>query len=80
MTLDASQSGTNALDAIPLETTALPASSRPEWLTAKEAADYLRIKTRTLLLWTREGKVKGYALSGPGVMFGDIGKLISMLL
>jgi excisionase family DNA binding protein len=64
MILDASQSGSTALDAIPLETTALPASSRPEWLTAKEAADYLRTKTRTLLLWTRQGKVKGYQLSG----------------
>lgn len=37
---------------------------RTEWLTAKEAAEHLRIKTRTLLLWTRQGKVNGYALSG----------------
>ena len=36
----------------------------PEWLTAKEAAKYLKIKTRTLLLWVRQGKVKGFALSG----------------
>jgi excisionase family DNA binding protein len=36
----------------------------PEWLTAKEGAEYLRVKTRTLLLWAREGKVKGYLLSG----------------
>jgi excisionase family DNA binding protein len=64
MILDASQSGSNALDAIPLETTAPPASPRSEWLTAKEAAEYLRVKTRTLLLWTRQGKVKGYPLSG----------------
>ena len=35
-----------------------------EWLTAKEAAEHLRIKTRTLLQWTRQGKIKGYALSG----------------
>jgi len=34
------------------------------WLTAKEAAEYLRVKTRTLLLWARQGKVKGYMLSG----------------
>ncbi len=34
------------------------------WLTAKEAAQYLKIKPRTLLLWVRQGKVKGYALSG----------------
>jgi excisionase family DNA binding protein len=35
-----------------------------EWLTAGEAAEHLKIKTRTLLLWTRQGKIKGYALSG----------------
>ena len=35
-----------------------------EWLTASEAASYLRVKVRTLLLWTRQGKVKGFALSG----------------
>jgi excisionase family DNA binding protein len=34
------------------------------WLTASEAAVYLRVKVRTLLLWTRQGKVKAYALSG----------------
>jgi excisionase family DNA binding protein len=35
-----------------------------EWLTAKEAAQHLKVKTRTMLLWVRQGKVKGYALSG----------------
>ena len=35
-----------------------------EWLTAEEAAKHLKIKTRTLLLWVRQGKVKGYSLSG----------------
>ena len=35
-----------------------------EWLTASEAAAYLRVKVRTLLLWARQGKVKAYALSG----------------
>jgi len=35
-----------------------------EWLTANEAAEHLRIKTRTLLQWTRQGKINGYALSG----------------
>jgi len=40
---------------------ALPQS---EWLTASEAADYLKVKPRSLLLWVRQGKVKGYALSG----------------
>jgi len=35
-----------------------------EWLTVAEAAAYLKVKARTLLLWVRQGKVKGYALSG----------------
>jgi len=39
-------------------------NSQPEWLTVAEAARYLRIKPRTLLLWVRQGKVKGFALSG----------------
>jgi len=34
------------------------------WLTATEAAAYLKVKPRTLLLWVRQGKVKAYALSG----------------
>jgi excisionase family DNA binding protein len=38
--------------------------SANEWLTASEAANYLRVKVRTLLLWARQGKVKGFALSG----------------
>jgi excisionase family DNA binding protein len=35
-----------------------------DWLTAKEAAKYLKVKPRTLLLWVRQGKVKAFALSG----------------
>jgi excisionase family DNA binding protein len=35
-----------------------------EWLTAEEAARYLKVKTRSLLLWVRQGKVPAYALSG----------------
>lgn len=35
-----------------------------EWLTANEAAEYLRVKPRTLLLWARQGKAKAYQLSG----------------
>jgi excisionase family DNA binding protein len=38
--------------------------SANECLTASEAASYLRVKVRTLLLWARQGKVKAYALSG----------------
>jgi excisionase family DNA binding protein len=35
-----------------------------DWLTVEEAADILRVKTRTLLLWARQGKVRGFILSG----------------
>ena len=35
-----------------------------DWLTATEAAQYLRIKPRSLLLWVRQGKLQAYALSG----------------
>jgi len=35
-----------------------------EWLTVEEAARHLKIKPRTLLRWARQGKVKGFALSG----------------
>jgi excisionase family DNA binding protein len=41
--------------------TTLPQS---DWLTAVEAAEYLKVKKRSLLLWVREGKIKAYALSG----------------
>ena len=40
---------------------ALPQS---EWLTATEAASYLKIEPRTLLMWARQGRIKGYVLSG----------------
>jgi len=35
-----------------------------EWLTAREAAEYLKVRPRTLLLWARQGKVPGHRLSG----------------
>ena len=38
--------------------------SEIDWLTASEAAAYLKVKVRSLLLWVRQGKIKGYALSG----------------
>jgi excisionase family DNA binding protein len=34
------------------------------WLTAREAAAYLRVSHRTILLWAKEGKIRGYRLSG----------------
>jgi excisionase family DNA binding protein len=39
-------------------------STESEWLTPKEAAAYLRSKPRTILLYARQGKIKGYILSG----------------
>jgi excisionase family DNA binding protein len=41
--------------------TTLPQS---DWLTASEAAAYLKVKSRSLLLWVRQGKLPAYALSG----------------
>ena len=43
-----------------------PISTKPltPWLTASEAAAYLKVKPRTLLRWVRQGKVKAFALSG----------------
>jgi excisionase family DNA binding protein len=35
-----------------------------DWLTATEAAEYLKVKPRTLLLWVRLGKVPAHKLSG----------------
>lgn len=35
-----------------------------EWLTAEEAAAYLKVKVRSLLLWVRQGRMPAYALSG----------------
>ena len=42
----------------------IPAKQQTDWLTAEEAAHYLKIKSRTLLLWVRQGKIKAFALSG----------------
>ena len=54
-----------SVDPIPAKTgVANDADNRLEWLTAKEAAKYLKTNPRTLLLWVRQGKVKGYVLSG----------------
>jgi len=39
-------------------------SSAIGWLTAAEAAAYLKVKARSLLRWVRAGKIKAYALTG----------------
>jgi len=35
-----------------------------DWITTKEAAAYLKIKPRTLLSWVRQGRIRGFPLSG----------------
>jgi excisionase family DNA binding protein len=35
-----------------------------EWLTATEAAAYLKVRPRTIVQWAKEGKVRGHRLSG----------------
>jgi excisionase family DNA binding protein len=42
----------------------MTANLQSDWLTVQEAAHYLKVKPRTLLLWVRQGKVKAFALSG----------------
>ena len=42
----------------------LMTSQNSNWLTATEAASYLKVEPRTLLAWVRQGRVKGVALSG----------------
>jgi len=42
----------------------IPENPQHEWLTSAEAAEYLSIKPRSLLLWVRQGKLQAYALSG----------------
>ena len=36
----------------------------PQWMTAKEAAAYLRISHRTILAWAKSRKIRGHVLSG----------------
>jgi excisionase family DNA binding protein len=35
-----------------------------EWLTAREAAHYLRVAHRTVLEWAKAGKIPAHRLSG----------------
>lgn len=35
-----------------------------EWLTANEAAAYLKVKPRTVLKWAKTGRIPAYPLSG----------------
>ncbi len=38
--------------------------AKSEWMTAGEAAEYLKVERRTLLEWARKGKARGFQLSG----------------
>jgi len=38
--------------------------SRSDWLTASEAAAYLKVKPRTILKWAKQGTIPAHALSG----------------
>jgi excisionase family DNA binding protein len=42
----------------------LSVRSPEEWLTASEAAAYLKVKPRTILQWAKDGKIHGHVLSG----------------
>jgi excisionase family DNA binding protein len=35
-----------------------------KWLTAREAASYLRVAHRTVLQWAKEGRIPAHRLSG----------------
>lgn len=35
-----------------------------QWLTATEAAEYLKVKPRTVLKWAKERRIPAHALSG----------------
>jgi len=50
-----------------------------EWLTATEAAAHLKVKQRTVLLWVRQGKIKGYRLSGTVLKFIRLSRAEKML-
>jgi excisionase family DNA binding protein len=60
----ASMSEMKAEDKFLLPTEQMVTTPNSEWLTAEEAAKYLRLKPRTLLLWARQRRVKAFALSG----------------
>ncbi len=62
--MDMSQIAVRANNAAAPQPPTMQGQQVTEWLTAEEAAQHLKVKTRTLLVWVRQGKVKGYALSG----------------
>jgi excisionase family DNA binding protein len=42
----------------------MPVRHQSEWLTATEAAQYLRVAHRTILDWAKTGKIPAHRLSG----------------
>lgn len=43
---------------------AMSQAPHSKWLTASEAAQYLKVKPRTLLQWARERRIPAHRLSG----------------
>jgi excisionase family DNA binding protein len=39
-------------------------ATESQWMTAAEAAGYLKVERRTLLQWVRQGKTRAFQLSG----------------
>ena len=42
----------------------MPVRYQSEWLTAREAAQHLRVAHRTILDWAKTGKIPAHRLSG----------------
>jgi excisionase family DNA binding protein len=47
-------------DLTPQEIVPVPVDAKSPWLTAEEAAAYLKVKPRTVVAWARQGKLKGH--------------------
>ena len=58
------QGGPGLIDEMAVDDMPDAPGSRAPWMGAKESALYLGVDRRTLLAWARQGKLKGYMLSG----------------
>jgi hypothetical protein len=54
--------------------------AKSEWLTATEAAQYLKVKPRSLLLWVREGESRHTPFPAQSDACGGFGKTTSTTL
>ena len=57
----------------------ISANSRFDWLTAKEAADYLRISVKTLYNLRNKGNLGGSKLGGNGKILYSREELVSYI-